>query len=111
MTNVFPLPGIQHGQRIMLSVIESRAQQKPESSWVSVPVDDGDLSRGFREITFRQFNNAVNHAARWLSDHLPESSEPFQCFAYAGPKDLRYPVLAVAAGKLEKVVCEFQNVN
>ena len=104
MSSVFPLPGIQHGNRILISVIEHWAKNDPDSPWVSVPIDEEDLSRGYRDLTFRHLDDAANRAAQWLRSHLPASSEPFQCFAYTGPNDLRYPALAVAAGKLEKVV-------
>jgi acyl-CoA synthetase (AMP-forming)/AMP-acid ligase II len=100
-----PLPGAKHGQRLAISILDERAQSDPQSPWVSVPVDDEDLSKGYTDITYRQFANAVNHATHWLAGHLPSSEEPFQCFAYVGPKDLRYPILAMAAGKLGKVVC------
>ncbi|KAE8306517.1 AMP-binding enzyme [Aspergillus transmontanensis] len=103
-TIALPLPGIEHGKRILASVVETRARDGPESTWVSVPIDNEDLSRGFEDISFQQLNNAANHAARWLSEHLPGTSEPFQCFAYAGPKDFRYPILAVAAAKIQKVM-------
>lgn len=106
MTNrIFPLPGVKHGNRLLISVIEQRAQNGSDRPWVSVPVNDQDLSQGYRDISFWQLNNYANHAAKWLSDNLPESTEPFQCFAYAGPKDLRYAILAVAVAKLQKVVC------
>jgi acyl-CoA synthetase (AMP-forming)/AMP-acid ligase II len=71
---------------------------------VSVPVDDNDITRGFRDLSYDALNNAANHVAQWLRQHLPQTAESFQCFAYAGPKDLRYPILAVAAAKLQKVV-------
>jgi len=100
-----PFPGIQHGKRIIISVIEQRARDEPNSPWISIPVDDRDLSKGYRDITFKQLNDAANHAAQWLLQYLPTSSRSFQCLAYAGPKDLRYPILALAAGKLQKKVC------
>ena len=99
----FPLPGIEHGKRILTAVIEQRAKNDADSAWVSVPVDEANLSLGYRDITFWQLNNAANNAAHWLSQNLP-TSEPFQCFVYAGPKDLRYSILAVAAAKVQKVV-------
>lgn len=104
---IFPLPGVQHGQRVIVSAIESRTRSSTDKPWVSVPVNEQDLSQGHRDISFRQLNNYANHAVRWLSDSLAETSKPFQCFAYAGPKDLRYPILAVAAAKLQKVVWGF----
>ncbi|KAB8223973.1 putative AMP-binding enzyme [Aspergillus novoparasiticus] len=101
----FPLPGVTHGKRILATVIENRAQDGTNTNpWISLPINDQDLSAGYRDITFQQLNNAANHAARWLSQALPETSEPFQCFAYAGPKDLRYAILAVAVAKLQKVM-------
>ena len=104
MTDELPIPNVRHGTRNIISVIDEITQQEPNSTWVSLPIDEGDLSQGYKDITYGQFSNAVNHAAQWLREALPPSSEPFQSFAYAGPKDLRYPILAVAAGKMGKVV-------
>lgn len=98
-----PLPGVDHGKRILTTVIEQRAKNDADDAWVSVPIDDTNLSLGYQDITFKQLNNAANHVAHWLIKNLP-SSERFECFAYAGPKDLRYPILAVAAAKVQKVV-------
>ncbi|PQE27382.1 AMP-binding enzyme protein [Rutstroemia sp. NJR-2017a WRK4] len=98
-----PLPGVRHGERLAISVLDERAQLDPQSPWVSMPIDEGDISKGYKDITYSQFANAVNHAAHWLVRHLPPSKKPFQSFAYAGPKDLRYPILAMAAGKVGKV--------
>ncbi|KAL2380324.1 hypothetical protein RJZ90_004686 [Blastomyces dermatitidis] len=103
--DVFPLPGVVHGNRVVATIIETRAKAGANTQpWVSVPIDDNDISAGYRDVSFQQLNNAANHAARWLSQALPATSEPFQYFAYAGPKDLRYPCLAVAAAKLQKVM-------
>ncbi|KAJ5391006.1 AMP-binding enzyme [Penicillium cataractarum] len=102
--SVFPLPGVEHGKRILVSVIESRARNVSSKSWVSLPINEQDLSQGYKDISFRQLNNYANHAAKWLRENLPPTSDVFQCFAYAGPKDLRYPILAVAAAKLQKVM-------
>ena len=101
-----PLSGVQHGSRLVLSVVDERAQKDPQIPWVSVPVDDQDISKGYKDITFSQLANAVNHAAHWLIRNIPalESEDAFQSFAYIGPKDLRYPILALAAGKVGKVV-------
>ncbi|GKZ30777.1 hypothetical protein AbraIFM66950_010214 [Aspergillus brasiliensis] len=99
-----PLPGVEHGRRILTSVIEARAKADNTPPWVSVPINDQDLSQGYRDISFKELNNAANHAAHWLRQNLPPTSEPFQCFAYAGPKDLRYQILAVAAAKVQKVM-------
>jgi acyl-CoA synthetase (AMP-forming)/AMP-acid ligase II len=104
MLSLLPLPGVDHGQRVLISVIEHKARTQPNSTWVSYPIDENDLSQGFRNISYHQLEMAANRAAYWLEKNLPQSSVAFQTFAYAGPKDLRYPILAVAAGKLQKVV-------
>ena len=100
MLSGLPIPNVNHGQRILLSVVDELADKEPNSPWVSLPVDENELSKGYKDITYNQLANAVNHAVQWLRKNLPESSEPFQPFAYTGPKDLRYPILAIAAGKL-----------
>lgn len=104
MASALPLPGVSHGKRIVISVIDEVAETEPARPWVSVPVDDGDLTRGYKDITYAQLANAVNHAVHWLKQNLPSSSQPFQPFAYFGPKDLRYAIFAIAAGKLSRVV-------
>jgi hypothetical protein len=104
-SNASPPSGNRQSPSIVVSAVEARASERTGNPWVSMPIDDQDLSQGYKEISFCQLNNYTNHAAQWLSENLPASVEPFQCFAYAGPKDLRYPILALAAAKLQKVVC------
>ena len=96
--------GPTHGARIAISVIDERGRLEPSSPWVSMPKDEPDLSQGFQDITYGQFANAVNHAAHWFERNLPLASEPFQPFAYSGARDLRYPILAAAAAKCQRVV-------
>lgn len=95
-----------HGTRLLVSMIDHHAMMKPNDPWVSLPVDDDDLSKGYKDISWRQFGNGVNHAVRWLKEELPASmfSAPFQAFGYVGPKDLIYPILTVAAAKLGLVI-------
>lgn len=112
MAPTLPVPGVQHGQRIFASLIEQRANDPSSNgTWASIPVDENNLESGFRDLSYWNLNNAANHAAQWLGEHLPEDNEAFQCFAYAGPKDLRYPILALAAAKLQKVVCSILSTS
>ena len=104
MQPIFPLPDVQHGNRILLSVVEQLAEEEPAGVWASIPIDVNDVSKGYKDLTFSQLNNAACRAALWLRDHLPESPQPFQSFAYVGPSDIRYAAFAIAAGKLKKVV-------
>ena len=92
------------GCRLLASVIESYAINDAGTVWASIPKDDDDLSKGFVDLTYKEFGNAINHTAWWLKEHLHEDSTRFETLAYTGPKDLRYPILAVAALKMGKQV-------
>jgi acyl-CoA synthetase (AMP-forming)/AMP-acid ligase II len=88
------------GCRLIVALIDQYAASDPSPVWAVVPIDEGDLSKGFREITYREFANAINTAAAWLQDHLPFPERDFETIAYSGPKDIRYQIVAVAAAKL-----------
>ncbi|KAF2179124.1 putative AMP-binding enzyme [Zopfia rhizophila CBS 207.26] len=88
------------GSRLLVALIDEHATTDPLRVWAAVPVDDGDLTKGFHDITYRAFANAINHAACWLQNHLPPAAGPFETVAYAGPKDIRYPIIAVAVAKV-----------
>lgn len=94
----------ERGKRLLASVIDSHAINNPNGVWASAPVDNDDLTKGFRDITYKEFVNAINHASWWLRENLAGAVASFETVAYAGPKDLRYPILAVAAVKCEKQV-------
>ena len=60
--------------------------------------------QGFKDITYAQPANAINHASWWLDSALGKSHGSFEPFAYFGPKDLMYPILAVAAARVGRQV-------
>jgi hypothetical protein len=93
------------GERLIGRLIDENAANDPTRVWASIPVDNDDLLRGFRDINYGQFANAINHATWWLKGQLETKDNP-ETIAYAGPKDLRYPIIAVAALKLGKKVIE-----
>lgn len=92
------------GKRLLAKVIDSFAINDPTKIWASIPVNDLDLTQGFRDITYEEFANAINRASWWITQHVTSAKTPFETLAYAGPKDLRYPILAVAAVKCGKQV-------
>lgn len=95
-----------YGNRLIASLIDSYAVTDPQRAWASIPRDNQDISKGFIDISYKQFANAINHASWWLETNLnsSESLPNFEVLAYAGPKDLRYPILAVAMVKVGKQV-------
>lgn len=93
-----------YGKRLIVSLIDQYSKEAPDRVWASAPQDEGNLTKGFKDITYRHLANAVNHAAWWLDAALGKSNGSFETFAYAGPKDLRFPILAVAAVKVGRQV-------
>lgn len=93
------------GRRLLAATIDHIAENEPNRSWVSVPVNE-DLSHGFKDISFKQFAEAINRAAWWLEQTLGVNNGNFETFAYAGEKDVRFPILAVAAIKVGRKVCQ-----
>ena len=91
------------GHRLLTSMIDHHATETPDKVYVSIS-RSGDLSEGFLDVTYRQFVNAVNHASWWLDKEFGECQGSFDTFAYSGLKDLRYPILAVAAVKVGRTV-------
>ena len=91
------------GYRLIASMIDYYAAEEPDRIYASIPRTE-DLSDGLHDITYRQFGNAINRASWWLDLELGECKGSFDTFAYIGPKDLRYPILAVAAAKVGRRV-------
>ena len=91
------------GHRLIASVIDRYAAEAPDKIYASVPKGE-DLSEGFLDVTYKQLANAIDHASWWLDYEIGECKRPYETFAYSGPKDLLYPVLAVAAAKVGRTV-------
>jgi hypothetical protein len=92
------------GSRFIVNLVDQYAIEEPSRVWAAVPIEETDLSKGFKNITFAELSNAINHAATWMQKHLPPALEKFEAIAYAGPKDLRYPIIALAAAKVDRKV-------
>lgn len=93
-----------YGKRLIVSLIDQYAADEPEKLYASVPRNEEDLSQGFKDITYAQLANAINNASWWLESTLGKSNGNFETFAYVGPKDLMYQILAVAAAKVGRRV-------
>lgn len=95
---------VSYGKRLVVSLIDQYSKESPERVWASVPQVETNLAKGFKDITYRHLANAINHASCWLDATLGKSNGSFETFAYGGPKDLRFPILAVAAVKVGRQV-------
>ncbi|KAL8646101.1 MAG: hypothetical protein Q9210_006319 [Variospora velana] len=88
-----------YGERLLVSLIDEYALNEPNRPWAAIPRSDDNLADGFVNISFGQFAKAINRAAVWLDQVLGASDGSFETFAYAGEKDIRYPIMGVAAVK------------
>ncbi|KAL9017666.1 MAG: hypothetical protein Q9185_005000 [Variospora sp. 1 TL-2023] len=102
-----------YGERLVVSLIDEYALNEPNRPWVAIPRSDDNLADGFVDITFEQFAKAINRAAAWLDQVLGASdgSSSFETFAYAGEKDIRYPIMAVAAVKTGRKIHVVKKTN
>jgi hypothetical protein len=94
------------GHRVLPAIIDDYAKVAPDKIYAVIPVNDDDLSQGFKNITYEQFANAVNAASWWLESTLGQSSS-FETFAYYGLRDLRYTILVIAAAKVQRKVTRY----
>ncbi|KAF2501326.1 acetyl-CoA synthetase-like protein [Lophium mytilinum] len=93
--------GTSYGRRLVISVIDAIVKSTPERPWASIPLNDDDLSEGFRDLSFAQLATAINAAAWWLHETIGKApSGEFPTVAYLGPRDLRYPIIVMAAAKV-----------
>jgi hypothetical protein len=88
----------------MATTIDNIASSDPHRPWISIPRNDDDLTKGFIDISFKQFSNGINHAAAWLDSRLGPTTGSFETFAYEGPKDARAYIITVAAVKVGRKV-------
>lgn len=91
-------PSIQFTGDLVPNLVDKRARLTPDAVYAEYPVSTLTYYEGYRSITYRDFANAVNGAARWLANTLGPG-ENFETLAYIGPNDLRYPALILGAVK------------
>lgn len=87
-------------QHLIPHLIDQFAHDTPHRTYCSMPtstsIEDG---YGYKDISYSQLANAINHAARWIQHHLSQPSGSHPTIAYLGPPDLRYIILTIAAQK------------
>src|SRR5271170_6641399 len=84
-------------KRLLPNIVDFNAISLPTRVYALIP-RSVSLSDGLQALTYKDFANAINRVSWWLDGVLGESLA-FDTFAYIGPKDIRYSVLAVAAIK------------
>jgi hypothetical protein len=89
-------------QRLLPKFIDFNAEAHPTKLYGIFPKSEL-LSDGLYAFTYKQFADSVNHISWWLDDSLGKSLSS-DTFAYIGPKDIRYSILAVTAIKTGRKV-------
>ena len=97
-----------YGRRLLATQIDELAHNEPERVWMSVasmnPCD------GFREITWANLANAINHAAWWIESTVGHGQN-IPTIAYVGPNDVRYHILMMAVVKTGFKVHIYMRLN
>jgi len=84
------------GERLLPQVADAHAKFDPERIWASTA--HSDISRGFRDVTFKELAHAVNYVAWWIDGKIGRSND-FETIAYMGVSDIRYGFMFLAAIK------------
>ena len=92
-----PATQASYGSRLMPCVVDELAAITPSRVYASIPVSS-DLSKGFRDVTFRDVALATDFLAHWIKSNIG-CSETFETIAYMGSPDLRYAFFFLAAVK------------
>ena len=91
--------------RLVPNAIDDRARLDPNSIWAST-ARSSDPKDGFRDITYRQYADAIDRTALLLERFLG-TEHVGETIGYIGASDLRYPILTIAAAKVDmKVFCQ-----
>ena len=87
------------------TLIDKIAARRPNRPFISLPINNDDLSEEYRDFTFGDFARAVDRCAWWIISKLGrygverEGKPERRVLAYVGPQDVRYAVLMLGAVK------------
>ncbi|PPJ56508.1 hypothetical protein CBER1_03930 [Cercospora berteroae] len=75
-------------------VLEKLAREYPNNTWMKLPLD-AELTKGWRDITYRELADAVDALARWIVRNFGIGYRD-DAAAYIGINDMRYAVAQTA---------------
>ncbi|KAF7923628.1 hypothetical protein BELL_0440g00040 [Botrytis elliptica] len=85
-------------RRLLIDMLDERARVCPDALFGEYPISLINYSQGYRKITYAQLANAVNGAAKFLTEKLGPGKD-FQTLCYMGRNDFRYAVFILGAVK------------
>lgn len=69
--------------RSLPQVVEELAQQYPDNTWMTLPLDPG-LSGGWRNVTYKELALAVDGMLDWMKEALGDYKRSSDVAAYIG---------------------------
>ena len=87
-----------HDYGIITNATDDIARDAPNTPYASIPLS-ANLDDGFRDITYAQHAAAIGRAADWLEKELGSDFQN-EVLPYIAVSDLRYPILSLAALKI-----------
>lgn len=73
------------GQRFLPTILDDLASSDPDRIIYSI-AKSADVSQGFRQVSAREFVDAVSKLAWWLVDQLGEPTTHGAVLGYIGPR-------------------------
>jgi acyl-CoA synthetase (AMP-forming)/AMP-acid ligase II len=80
-------PTIPYGERHIVQLLDDRAAETPDRPCYSIANSTTNSTKGWRDISYGQFANAVNTASQWLVDTFGRRGTDYEAFAYIGPNE------------------------
>lgn len=82
---------------LLPNLVDYYARVSPQRLYAEYPRSPLSYEDGYRQITYREYANAINGIAWWLLDTIGSGKD--ETLAYIGPNDVRYPALVLGALK------------
>ena len=96
-----PLPN--RGRRPLSHLIDTRSQYSHRRPFASIP-RSGNVSDGYRDISYPLFANAIDRLARWMLQELGRPRTEDEALVYQATADLGHQVLTMVAVKAGDIV-------
>ena len=87
------------------TLIDEIAARRPDRPFISLPINNDNLSEGYKDFSYSDFARAVDRCAWWIVSKLGrwvsenEKRSETRILAYVGPQDVRYVVMMLGAVK------------
>lgn len=85
-------------KQLLVNIVDNLAATKPDAAYAYLPVSPNGYEEGFKKLSYKQFANAVNGLAWWLTAELGKGNL-LQTLIYTGPNDILQNATILACAK------------